>query len=168
MTQTTRHRVTVAVASVLLATMAYPAAVGAIPRAQSMRSPHTATRTWCPSVIVARWSLDRLIEQLIVIPVDQAALPEARAEVAAGVGGMILTGTPPANLKQQIASALKVAPDGIFPFVMTDEEGGAVQRLWPLIGDVPSARTMGATMTSGAIERRAAGLALSMKMSHRW
>lgn len=112
---------------------------------------------------VASWSTDRLIEQLIVAPVDAGAISGARPEVAAGVGGLILTGVAPVDLKGQIARTLRFAPGGIVPLVMTDEEGGAVQRLVSLVGDLPSARTMGATMTPFAIDHLAFRLARSMR-----
>jgi len=163
MTRLTGSQIGVVGVSVLAVVVSYLPGLGATTRTQTELAPHLATTTCSPSAIVARWSLDRLIEQLIVIPVDQTALPEARTEVAAGVGGMILTGSAPADLKQQLSAVLKAAPDGISPLVMADEEGGTVQRLSPLIGDVPSARTMGETMTPAEIERRARSLARSMR-----
>ena len=44
---------------------------------------------------------------------------------------------------------------GITPFVMTDEEAGAVQRMPNLVGVIPSAREMAATMTPAQIEQLA-------------
>ena len=38
------------------------------------------------------------------------------------------------------------------PAVMVDEEGGEVQRLADLVGTLPSARTMAATLTTAQIE----------------
>jgi beta-N-acetylhexosaminidase len=46
---------------------------------------------------------------------------------------------------------------------MTDEEGGDVQRMANLVGSVPSARQMGATMTPSQIGRLATGLARRMR-----
>ncbi|HVB01348.1 MAG TPA: glycoside hydrolase family 3 N-terminal domain-containing protein [Acidimicrobiales bacterium] len=162
MTRKARYRAGVVSASVLVLGISYLPSLGATTRAAKALERRSVLKSCTPSAIVARWDINRIIEQLIVIPVDQNALSQAKTEVAAGVGGMILTGSPPADLKNQLLSALKAAPDGIAPLVMTDEEGGAVQRLWPLIANVPSARTMGATMTPSAIERLARSLALSM------
>ena len=46
---------------------------------------------------------------------------------------------------------------------MTDEEGGAVQRMANLVGSIPSARTMGATMTSAQIQALATTVAQRMR-----
>jgi beta-N-acetylhexosaminidase len=46
---------------------------------------------------------------------------------------------------------------------MTDEEGGVVQRVGNLVGSIPSARQMGATMTPAQIRRLAAELARRMR-----
>ena len=43
-------------------------------------------------------------------------------------------------------------PGGVKPLVMTDEEGGLVQRMANLVGSIPAPRTMGATMTPAQIE----------------
>ncbi len=59
------------------------------------------------------------------------------------------------------------APDGIAPFVMTDEEGGLVQRMANLVGSIPSAREMGATMTPAQIRQLATDLAVRMRAAGR-
>ena len=46
---------------------------------------------------------------------------------------------------------------------MTDEEGGAVQRMANLVGNVPSARQMGATMTPAQITQTARDLAVRLR-----
>ena len=163
MTRTTLVRAGVASLSVLALGALNLPGLGATTLPGTARWRPQTVRSCTPAATVARWNINRLIEQLIVIPVDQAALAQAKIEVTAGVGGMILTGSPPPDLKYQISSVLKAAPDGIAPLVMTDEEGGAVQRLSPLIVNVPAARTMGSTMAPSAIERLARALALSMR-----
>ena len=71
-----------------------------------------------------------------------------------GVGGIILYGSSgPENLAQQLASLEALAPSGEPPSVMTDEEGGAVQRLSNLVGPLPSARQMAATMSPQQIQQ---------------
>src|SRR5205823_1707907 len=69
----------------------------------------------------------------------------------------------PTNLGAQLQALNAVAPDGIKPFIMTDEEGGVVQRMANLVGSIPSARQMGATMTPAQIEQLAFGLAQRMR-----
>ena len=72
----------------------------------------------------------------------------ARPLVTAGVGGIILFGSnaPPA-LPANLAALRRTAAHGLAPLVMTDEEGGQVQRMANLVGSLPWPRTMAATMT---------------------
>jgi len=115
-------------------------------------------------VDLAGWSLQRLAEQTIVLPVDEGDVAAADAGVSAGAGGVILFGTDaPSDLGAQLASVDALAPGAISPFVMADEEGGAVQRLANLVGSVPSAREMGATMTPQQIRQLATALARRMR-----
>ncbi len=73
----------------------------------------------------------------------------------AGVGGIVLLGgSPPADLQQRLRTVRSAAPKGPSPVVASDEEGGTVQRLAPLIYRLPSAETMGA-WSDGKIRRTA-------------
>src|SRR6266550_5966059 len=113
--------------------------------------------------ILATWTVTRLAEQTVVVPVDENNVMSVRSEVAAGAGGVILFGSSaPTNLGAQLQALDAVAPDGIKPFIMTDEEGGVVQRMANLVGSIPSARQMGATMTPAQIQQLAFGLAQRM------
>src|SRR2546430_736612 len=149
----------------------------AIPPAPSGTSPATptapvtivigveATPTPCTTAsILATWTLTRLAEQTVVIPVDENNVMSVRSEVAAGAGGVILFGSSaPINLGAQLQALNAVAPDGIKPIIMTDEEGGVVQRMANLVASIPSARQMGATMTPAQIQQLAFGLAQRMR-----
>jgi beta-N-acetylhexosaminidase len=102
---------------------------------------------------VAKLATRRLARLVIVDPVDEGDVSSLSSEVGSGIGGIILLGSDatPA-LGGELRQLLALAPLGRVPLVMVDEEGGAVQRLTTAIGVVPSARTMGQTMTPGAIE----------------
>src|SRR5256885_4711776 len=114
--------------------------------------------------ILATWTVTRLAQQTVVVPVDENNVMSVRSEVAAGAGGLILFGSSaPTNLGAQLQALNAVAPDGIKPFIMTDEEGGVVQRMANLVGSIPSARQMGATMTPAQIEQLGLGLAQRMR-----
>ncbi len=113
--------------------------------------------------VLAEWSVTRLALQTITVPVSEGNVGAVTDQVAAGVGGVILFGSKaPANLGASLSELVAKAPDGVVPFVMTDEEGGAVQRMANLVGDVPSARTMGQTMTPAQI--RESGRRLGEKL----
>jgi len=128
-------------------------------------SPTTVTTVGCSTGrVLSTWGVRRLAEQTVVVPVDEADVASVTSEVAAGVGGVILLGaSAPSNLGAALHSLASSAPDGIAPFVMTDEEGGVVQRMANLVGSIPSARQMGASMTPAQIRLLATGLARRMR-----
>lgn len=122
----------------------------------------TSARACTPGSVVSSWSVRRQAEQTVVVPVDETEVTAVSAEVAAGAGGVILFGSKaPTNLPAALRTLTALAPHGIAPLVMTDEEGGAIQRMPNLVGAMPSARTMGATMTPAQIA------ALATKVGHR-
>ena len=78
------------------------------------------------------------------------AVPAARQ----GVGGVILFGSAaPTDLSQQLAGLKAQAPGGIAPLIMTDEEGGQVQRMPNLVGSLASPRAMAATLDPEAVRQ---------------
>jgi beta-N-acetylhexosaminidase len=114
--------------------------------------------------VLATWSVQRLAEQTVAIPVDAGNVGSITRQVAAGAGGVVLFGAQaPADLASSLARLVRNAPSGVVPFIMTDEEGGAVQRMANLVGWIPSARQMAATMTPAEIERLALRIGRGMK-----
>ena len=124
----------------------------------------TATPNACTNAtVLATWSLTRLAEQTLVVPVSESDVAAVTAEVAAGAGGVILFGSSaPSNLAASLHALAASAPGGIAPFVMTDEEGGAVQRMANLVGSLPSARQMAATMSPAQIRQLVSSVAQRM------
>lgn len=137
-------------------------AAGATPSPSSPAAPPSATCTTASAL--AGWSLTRLAEQTVVVPVDESDVSRVTAEVQAGAGGIILFGSKtPTGFKTALSQLVGKAPGGIAPFVMTDEEGGAVQRMPNVVGTIPSARTMAATMTPDQIKSLALQVGRKMK-----
>ncbi len=124
----------------------------------------TATPVVCTNQsVLATWSLDRLAEQTLVIPVAETNVAAVTSEVAAGAGGVILFGSSaPSTLSTSLRTLAAAAAGGVAPFVMTDEEGGAVQRMANLVGSMPSARQMAATMSPAQIRQLVTAVALRM------
>lgn len=140
-----RTAVVLVTAALLLASCTTPA--------QPTRTESAACTT---ESVLAGWPLRRLAEQIVVVPVDENDVATVHDEVAAGAGGVILFGgSAPTDLGAQLARLRRAAPGRIAPLIMTDEEGGAVQRMANLVGDIPAARTMGATMKPPQIRRLA-------------
>jgi beta-N-acetylhexosaminidase len=139
-------RVSLVALALIVTATAWPSAVPA-----TAMSPTTGRRTTSACTltqVVARWRLRRLAWQTIVVPVDENDVAAVGDEVAAGAGGVILFGSSaPVDLGSDLQRLTAAAPRGIRPMVMTDEEGGSVQRMANLAGSMPSARTMGETMT---------------------
>lgn len=124
-----------------------------------------ASASECTNVaVVAGWSLSRRAAQLIVAPDDGLGLQDLESVVSTGVGGVLLLGssTPP-DLARQIRTAALVAPHHLAPMVMADEEGGGVQRLVDLVGPLPWARVMAATMTPDEVETAATEVGRRMR-----
>lgn len=137
---------------------------GTQPPTASSYLPGTTTIACSNAGVLATWSVNRLAEQTLVIPVDESNVAAVTSEVTAGAGGVILFGaSAPANLAAELQRLAVSAPNHVAPFVMTDEEGGDVQRMANLVGSIPSARQMGATMTPAQINHLASGLARRMR-----
>jgi beta-N-acetylhexosaminidase len=133
--------------------------------AQSPDDRTVAATTPCTNAgVLAGWSVSRLAKQTLVVPVQESDVGAVTSEVAAGIGGVILFGSSaPASLGSDLAALVARAPGGIRPLVMSDEEGGAVQRMANLVGTIPSARTMGETMTSTEIRSLARTVGTRMR-----
>ena len=104
----------------------------------------------CSTAVLDTWSLERRAAQLVVVPAEEADVLAVRPLVAAGagVGGIILFGSEaPVALPANLAALRRTAANGLPPLVMTDEEGGQVQRMANLVGSLPWPRTMAATTT---------------------
>jgi len=127
-----------------------PQATGT-PTASATASP-TPSADCDNASVLATWTVNRLAAQTVVVPVTESNVAAVADQVANGAGGVILFGSSaPAGLADALADLVARAPDGIEPFIMTDEEGGSVQRMPNLVGTFPSARTMAATMTPAQI-----------------
>ncbi len=86
--------------------------------------------------------------------------PAARA----GYAGLLLFGArAPADLASQLAGLRRLVPGRLGWLVMTDEEGGAVQRMANLVGSLPWASQLGRSDTPARIETLAASLGRKMR-----
>lgn len=133
------------------------------PTPKHSQSPTPSATPCSNQLVLATWSIDRLAAQIVAVPVQESQVAVVAPEVAEGVGGVLLFGaTAPADLGSALTSLESTAPDGIRPFVMTDEEGGGVQRMANLVGSIPWARQMGSTMTPAQIQSLAESIGKAM------
>jgi len=112
----------------------------------------------------ATWSNHDLAAQQVLAGVDMSRLPAATAWARAGIGGVIMFGTPPLDLGQQLAAVR--AAGSVPPLIASDEEGGLVQRLTRVIYPLPSAATMGQYDSPAQIQSIAAAYGRRMKALH--
>lgn len=132
--------------------------------AQSSAPKPTEARTACtPLSAISRWSLASRAAQVLAVPVRDFDVAAATPEVTAGAGGVLFLGNaaPPRDLRAQLRALDAHAP-GPRPLVMADEEGGGVQRLAGLVGQIPWARSIAATMS--AAQTRALAQATGRQM----
>ncbi len=89
---------------------------------------------------------------MVVAPVEESEPLAAEHLVAQGVGGLLLFGSyAPTALPAELARLRHHAQDRLPPLVMTDEEGGEIQRMANLVGNLPWPREMAKTMTPGQV-----------------
>lgn len=121
------------------------------------------TRASCPGPpAVATWSLGRRASELIAAPIlsgNPAALSVAAAHQ---VGGVLLLGSVPPGA-DLIAALAPVRAESPPVLVMSDEEGGGVQRLVPDVQSIPWARQMAQTMSSGQVQALARSVGVQMR-----
>lgn len=115
----------------------------------------TTTTTTCSNAsVVATWPVARRAAQLVVVPAEETAVTMAMPAVRQGAGGVILFGSAaPTDLSRQLAGLKAQAPGGISPLIMTDEEGGAVQRMPNLVGPLASPRVMAASLNPDGVRQ---------------
>jgi beta-N-acetylhexosaminidase len=102
--------------------------------------------------VLKTWSLDRRAAQLVVVPAGEDDVLAAAPVVAEGVGGIILFGSDaPPDLPADLATLRRTAVSGVPLLVMADEEGGEVQRMANLVGNLPWPRIMASTLTVGQV-----------------
>jgi beta-N-acetylhexosaminidase len=110
------------------------------------------TNLACASQIVSTWTTTQLANETIAIPVEATNVGALAPAARAGYGGLLLFGTTaPASMGQVLATLQRERPGHYAWMVMTDEEGGGVERLTNLVGSFPWAQTMGKNLSAAQI-----------------
>ncbi len=132
--------------------------------AGASQSRTTTTNLACASQILSTWTTTQLANETIAIPVEATNIGALAPAARAGYGGILLFGTTaPASMSQVLTTLQRERPGHFAWMVMTDEEGGGVERLTNVVGSFPWAQTMGKNLDAArvtAIARRV-GTALS-------
>lgn len=151
-------------ACILAGTIALESATPALGSATAMTAPAAVApptvRTGASNP--ANWSTRRLAAQVVLAGVDMSNLGAAQKWTAAGVGGVVLFGTPTKGTHRSLMR-LRSSNGALAPFVSSDEEGGRVQRLARALGRLPSAAAMGSSMSTSQVKRLAARYGKKMR-----
>ena len=136
----------------------------AVPSLTPLATPVPAASLCSVAPALSSWSVARLAAQLVVVPADENDVSGVAAAVDQGAGGVILFGSQaPQDLGRQIQALVAGSPQGVGPLVMTDEEGGTVQRMANLVTPLPWAATMSVTMSPAAVSQLAEQVAQQMR-----
>src|SRR6202167_2176785 len=120
--------------------------------AGASQSRTTTTNLACATQIVSTWTTTQLANETIAIPVEATNVGALAPAARAGYGGLLLFGTTaPASMPQVLATLQRERPGHYAWMVMTDEEGGGVERLTNLVGSFPWAQTMGKNLSASQI-----------------
>lgn len=125
--------------------------------------PAAATTTCTNKTKLATWSTRRLALLTVAVPASETSVASVQSEVSAGVGGVLLFGSKaPLDLGAQLAALQTHVPHDRGLLVMTDEEGGGVQRMANLVGSLPWAAWMGDNWTATQIRSHVGTVAKRM------
>ncbi|MFJ9908126.1 glycoside hydrolase family 3 N-terminal domain-containing protein [Streptomyces sp. NPDC101152] len=115
------------------------------------------------STKLAGWSNSRLAMLTIAVPVSETSVSGVASEVGAGAGGVVLFGSKaPSDLGSRLTALKSHVPGHLGLLVMTDEEGGGIQRMANLVGSLPWAAYMGTHWTPAQIQQNVARVAARM------
>ena len=121
----------------------------------------TSDNLECATNVVSTWSVRRMANETIAVPVSAMGLGGMVRAARAGFGGMLLFGARGSTVMPTTLAALqRMTPGRYSMLVMTDEEGGGVERLTNLVASFPWAQSMGASMSAAkitALARRVGG-----------
>jgi len=121
----------------------------------------TAAPACTPLSAVDAWPLAQRAAQLVVAPALHGNAAALGGAISQGVGGILILGAAASDLRSQLSRAQAQAR--IPMIVMADQEGGGVQRLGSLVGNLPWPREMVSQMTSTGLQAAAARVAAQMK-----
>jgi beta-N-acetylhexosaminidase len=105
-----------------------------------------------------------LANETIAVSINAANIGALAPAARAGYGGILLVGSSaPAHFASIVATLQRETPERYAMLVMTDDEGGAVQRLTNLLVTAPWAQTMGKNLTPAQITAEGKRVGLSMQ-----
>ncbi|MGW3496550.1 glycoside hydrolase family 3 N-terminal domain-containing protein [Streptomyces sp. NPDC001020] len=140
------------------------APTAALSQAPSLVARNLTAATACTnSTKLAGWSNRRLAMLTIAVPVSETSVSDVTSEVSAGAGGVLLFGSKaPSDLGSRLTALKSHVPDHLGLLVMTDEEGGGIQRMANLAGSLPWPAYMGKHWSPAQIQQSVTKVATKM------
>ncbi len=130
----------------------------------SPTTPSESANLACAQQIVSSWSVAQLSNETISVSVNATQIGAMSPAARDGYGGLLLFGTgAPANFAHTVATLQRETPDHDAMLVMTDQEGGGIERLTNLVARLPWAQTMGKNLTPAQITAEGLRVGSSMK-----
>jgi beta-N-acetylhexosaminidase len=124
----------------------------------------SAANLACAQQVVSTWSVAQLAKETISVSVNGRDIAAMAAGARAGYGGILLFGTTaPSNFAATVAALQRETPYHDAMLIMTDQEGGGLERLTNLVATLPWAQTMGKNLTPAQITAEGLRVGRSMK-----
>jgi beta-N-acetylhexosaminidase len=118
----------------------------------------------CAEHIVATWSVKQLANETISVSINGLQIGAMGPAARDGYGGILLFGaTASSDFAATVAALQRETPDHESMLVMTDQEGGGIERLTNLVATLPWAQTMGKNLTPVEITAEGLRVGTSMK-----
>ncbi len=120
----------------------------------------------CARAVVSTWSAAKLANETISVSIEAHDIAAVAPAARDGFGAILLFGTTaPANFAATVAALQRETPGRYTMLVMTDQEGGGVERLTNLVATLPWAQTMGKNLTPAEITAEGLRVGRSMKLA---
>lgn len=117
----------------------------------------------CAEQRVATWSSTQLADETIAVSINALNVGALAPASRAGYGALLLFGnTAPSSLAAILRTLQRERGDGVTTLVMTDAEGGGVERLGNVLARLPWAKTMGTNLSDTQIAAEGARLGRTM------
>lgn len=117
----------------------------------------------CAMKKVSTWTLVHQANETVSVSVNALDIGAMGPAAKAGYGGILLFGTTaPAKFSLIVATLQHETPGGYSMLVMTDQEGGGVERLTNLVATLPWAQTMGKNLNVARITAEGRRVGASM------
>jgi len=125
--------------------------------------PGTQASLACAQKLVANWSVAKLANETIAVSMNAMNVGALGAAARAGFGAFLLLGSSaPAKLSGILSTLQRERRDTVRTLVMTDAEGGGVERLTNVLAKIPWAQTMGRNLSDAQITAEGRRLGATM------